>query len=284
MPGRMQRPDIPGLLQIGLAQIEPHPQSVRKRLKLYCAIQRKLGMEPTTETYGELQAAYDVFNAELFGGSLPNSLITLQRERKSYGYFSAERFQKRDGTKTDEIAMNPLYFAVVPLVEIMQTLSHEMAHLWQHHFGTPGRGRYHNAEWAEKMEAIGLMPSSTGKPGGKKTGDSMADYPIEGGPFLNACKKLLTRDYSISWYDRFPSAAIVQAGQHSHGLEMELPASLLSVASSETAQFDFATSNPAENKSNRSKYACQACGYNVWGKPALKIICGECHKVFTETR
>ena len=98
----------------------------------------------------------------------------------------------------------------------------------------------------------------------------MADYPIEGGPFLNACKKLLTRDYSISWYDRFPPAAIVQAGQHSHGLEMELPASLLSVASSETAQFDFATSNPAENKSNRSKYACQACGYNVWGKPALK--------------
>lgn len=241
-------------------------------------------MEPTTETYGELQAAYDLFNAELFGGKLPNSLITLQRERKSYGYFSAERFQKRDGTKTDEIAMNPLYFAVVPLVEIMQTLAHEMHHLWQFHFGTPGRGRYHNAEWSDKMKDSGLMPSSTGKPGGKTTGDSMADYPIEGGRFLKACAKLLTTDYRISWYDRFPSAAVVQAGQQSHGLEMELPASLLTIASNESGQIELAATGTTENKSNRSKYACSACGCNVWGKPALKIICGECHKVFTETR
>lgn len=67
--------------------------------------------------------------------------------KKSYGYFSAERFGNRDGEKTDEIALNPTYFAVVPLIEIMQTLAHEMSHVWQHHHGKPGRGRYHNREW-----------------------------------------------------------------------------------------------------------------------------------------
>ncbi|WP_374762256.1 hypothetical protein [Massilia scottii] len=78
-----------------------------------------------------------------------------------------------------------------------------MCHLWQHQHGTPARRRYHDKEWGDKMEAIGLMPSATGVPGGKKTGDKMADYPIEGGRFLEVCRGLLTRDFQISWYDRF---------------------------------------------------------------------------------
>ena len=158
---------------------------------------------PTKEAYGELQQAYDFFNEELFQGELPSCLITLQREKATFGYFSAKRFGSIQGGFTDEIAMNPTYFAAVPLLETMQTLAHEMCHLWQHHFGKPGRVRYHNDEWANKMEAIGLMPSSTGQPGGRRTGDRMADYAIEGGRFLEAAKRLITQDFRISWYDRF---------------------------------------------------------------------------------
>jgi hypothetical protein len=51
---------------------------------------------------------------------------------------------------------------------VLSTLVHEQAHLWQHHFGKPGRGRYHNREWAAKMVEIGLIPSATGEPGGKQ--------------------------------------------------------------------------------------------------------------------
>jgi predicted SprT family Zn-dependent metalloprotease len=144
---------------------------------------------PTTETYTELQQAFDHFNAQLFGGKLPPCLMTLQREKNTYGYFSAQRFVRvgEDGM-TDEIALNPVYFGIRPLVEIMQTIVHEMAHLWQFHYGTPARRRYHNREWADKMEGIGLMPSNTGEPGGKRLGDSMADYPIKGGRFLVACE------------------------------------------------------------------------------------------------
>ncbi|WP_162721499.1 SprT-like domain-containing protein, partial [Escherichia coli] len=82
-------------------------------------------------------------------------LLHLQREKQTYGYFSPERFVNSQGTRTDEIAMNPAYFAVCPPEEIMQTLCHEMCHLWQHHFGKPGRRGYHNKEWADFMEAIG---------------------------------------------------------------------------------------------------------------------------------
>ncbi|AFJ90364.1 Zinc metalloproteinase Mpr protein (plasmid) [Burkholderia sp. KJ006] len=241
-------------------------------------------MKPTAETYAELQLAYDTFNKRLFDNKLPECLITLQREKRAYGYFSAERFANRNGEKVDEIAMNPTYFAVVPLIEIMQTLAHEMAHLWQHHHGNPGRGRYHNNEWADKMEAIGLMPSNTGRPGGKRTGDQMADYPIEGGLFLEVCSDLLTGDFKISWYDRFASASHVQAGQNSFGLTLDLPEGAASVAALEGVEMAAVISpsaSGASNKSNRSKYTC-ACDINVWGKPGLNLVCGECAEQFSE--
>ncbi len=237
-------------------------------------------IKPTAETYAELQHAYDTFNAQLYEGELPECLITLQREKKAYGYFSAERFANRAGEKTDEIALNPSYFAVVPLVEIMQTLVHEMAHLWQHHRGTPGRGRYHNGEWADKMEAIGLMPSSTGQPGGKRTGDSMADYAIEGGRFLDVCRELLTQDFKISWYDRFASSDAVKAGQSSFGLSLDLPGGS-TIAAMDGIEMATGATGSTGNKSNRSKYTC-ACDINVWGKPALNIVCGDCGEQFTE--
>lgn len=243
-------------------------------------------MKPTVETYAELQLAYDTFNRRLFDNQLPECLITLQREKRTYGYFSAERFGNRQGDTVDEIALNPTYFAVVPLVEIMQTLAHEQCHLWQHHRGSPGRGRYHNGEWADKMESIGLMPSSTGQPGGKRTGDAVADYAIEGGLFLQVCRELLTQDYKISWYDRFATPEVVKAGQSSFGLSLDLPASGASIPATSGIKLaitsaDTPTPAGAGNKSNRSKYTC-SCDISVWGKPGLNINCGECAQAFVE--
>ncbi|RMX08164.1 sprT domain-containing protein [Corticibacter populi] len=256
---------------------------------------------PTHVTYDELQRAYDHFNERLFGNGLPACLITLQREKRTCGYFSAQRWASMDGRTTDEIAMNPAYFAVTPIVETMQTLVHEMVHLWQYHFGKPGRGRYHNGEWANKMEAIGLMPSSTGKPGGARTGDHMADYAIEGGPFLAACEELLTQSFQISWYDRFPAADHIahglasQAAQLSNSAAAALPiqissslASMVRGASTAIGQVsgEETTTGPqpappaAANRSNRVKYSCSGCGVNVWGKPGLNVVCGDCKVPF----
>jgi predicted SprT family Zn-dependent metalloprotease len=239
-------------------------------------------MKPTAVTYAELQQAYDTFNRLLFDNKLPECLITLQRTKSSLGYFSAERFSNHDGEKTDEIAMNPTYFAVVPLLEIMQTMCHEMAHLEQHHFGTPGRGRYHNVEWANRMESVGLMPSSTGQPGGKKTGDHVADYPIEGGRFLAACEELLTQDFKISWYDRFSTPAAIEIGQNSFSLTLDLPEGVTAIAAMEGVELAEASGGiEGENKSHRSKYTC-SCEINLWGKPGLNIICGDCGNAFGE--
>ena len=98
--------------------------------------------------------------------------------------------------------MNPIHFKSRGITEAMQTLVHEMCHLWQAHFGKPSRGRYHNAEWATKMDAVGLTPSNTGQPGGKRTGQHMADYPTPGGPFLRERAELQAIGFKVSYYDR----------------------------------------------------------------------------------
>lgn len=225
-------------------------------------------MKPTEAAYQELQVAFDHFNQTLFEGVLPPCLITFQREKRTFGYFSTKRFVTATGETTDEIAMNPAFFAVSPVGEIMQTLVHEMAHMWQEHFGDPGRRRYHNAEWAEKMESIGLMPSDTGKPGGKKTGEKMMDYSIPGGQFERACAELIEKKFQITWMDRFP---VIREGT-------EVPAFIR--LDGDGGEGEAGPLTPVENKSNRVKYQCPPCEINVWGKPGLAIICGTCNGEF----
>ncbi|WP_299496409.1 SprT-like domain-containing protein [uncultured Shewanella sp.] len=238
-------------------------------------------MTPTKTTYHELQIAYDFFNKHLFNSNLPTCLITLQREKRTYGYFSPERFINREGNKTDEIAMNPAYFAICPPEEIMQTLVHEMTHLWQHHFGQSGRRGYHNKEWANKMESLGLMPSSTGKVGGKKTGDCMGDYVIENGDFKNFCDALLTNDFKISWADRFPAREkLIQANEN--GTIKAIAEELADWGVEITNDEGELTVELLEQKPTRSKFTCPKCDDSAWGKPSLSLICGNCNVRFKE--
>lgn len=199
-------------------------------------------MKPTEETYRELNRAYVYFNERLFAGRLPYCVITLQRKKGAYGYFWGDTWHSNKGEKiTDEIALNPDTFSRAPLIEIMQTLVHEMCHLEQHHFGTPSRTGYHNKEWANMMEAVGLIPSSTGKPGGRKTGQKMGDYPEKGGVFEKAYEELINSGFSLPWIARTREK------------------------------------NPVKVAS-KTKYTCESCGLNAWGKPEINLICGDCNE------
>lgn len=228
----------------------------------------------TNDTYNELQIAYDFFNEKLFDNILPPCLITLQREKRTLGYYSWNRFVNAQGEQIDELAMNPSYFGVRTISETLSTLCHEQVHTYQFHFGTPSRNGYHNKEWANKMEEIGLMPSNTGRIGGKRTGQQMTHYIMSGGKFEKACKKLLTKKFKLSWYDKFPPITeeavkikidLENNEDETHELDKNLSIDL------ELLSFV----NEDENKSNREKYKCLSCGNQVWGKPNMKLKCGE---------
>ncbi len=240
-------------------------------------------LRPTQQTYDEMQQAFDWFNERLFEGKLPSCMITLQRNKRTMGYFSQDRFVDQSGRKADEIAMNPEYFAIQPVQEVLSTLVHEMAHQWQQHHGQPGRGKYHNQEWANKMMAIGLCPSSTGKPGGRQTGDQMDHYIVPNGVFVRCCHALLDTQFRISWYDRYP-AVVAHSSWVSENL---LEAANSSVVDAEVAENPYeaipAKTNASlslvvkpDNGSNRLKYVCPSCSAQAWGKPKLHLLCGDC--------
>ena len=247
-------------------------------------------MNPTSETYQELQTAYDHFNKELFDNELPGCLITLQREKKTFGYYSPKRFVNKQKAETDEIAMNPSYFSIRTIEETLSTIVHECVHQFQQHFGTPGRSRYHNKEWSDKMESIGLMPTSTGKEGGKKTGDRMSHYTIEGMLFDNSCKRLVTKNFRITWADRFPPVKEVESiatfSPAPDAVEGQEPVDkpIINSAAEEMKGWGIEVADiPPKKKSTRAKLSCPDCNTNVWGKPTLKILCVDCDALFAVT-
>ena len=217
--------------------------------------------DPTGEMAAALTRAYGFYNTHLFADRLPPCLITLQRRAGTYGYFAAGRFARTSQTNgmtiADEIAINPEPIGWRSVAETLSTLVHEMVHLAQQHFGTPGRGRYHNQEWARWMKAVGLHPSHSGAPGGKETGDSVSHYITEGGPFDLATAALLADGFTIPWSD----AAQPGSGGGAAGGD-----------------------GASKGKSGkRTKFICPIAGCDeaVWGKARSFVLCGH-HNVKLE--
>jgi SprT-like family len=199
---------------------------------------------PTRTTYDGLTLAYEFFNTELFGGTLPACLLTMQRQKGAYGYFSGNRFASTGDPQdiTDEIALNPAHFASRPTDATLSTLAHEMCHLWQHHAGKPSRNAYHNKEWAAKMRDIGLIPTDTGQPGGKDTGQKVTHLVEPDGRFAKACAAFLARHPTILYHDR--------AGE--------------------------GEATRKKKAASKTKYTCPDCEQNAWAKPDAHLICGDC--------
>jgi predicted SprT family Zn-dependent metalloprotease len=195
---------------------------------------------PTTEAYPELSDAYRFFNDEIFEGKLPHCMINMARKsHKTRAYYWDRRFVKGD-TVVGEISLNPDFFRLRTDRETLSTLVHEMVHCWQYNFGVPSRNGYHNKEWASAMGSVGLMPTDTGLPGGKLTGQNVTHYIVEGGRFDLACAKLLATGYKISWAS-FP----VQKKDGRGG--------------------------------KREKYICPQCALQMEGRFDAHVICGDCN-------
>jgi hypothetical protein len=150
-------------------------------------------VKPTQEQAAAYQKAFDHYNKALFSGKLPFAYLNFSRHAGAKGFFSPERWGKAGTIGTEgrihEISLNP-DLLLRPPVEYYSTLVHEMCHHWQHVSGSPSRNGYHNMEWARKMVEVGLIPTDTGEPGGKPTGQRVTHYIEPNGKFMQAFKTL----------------------------------------------------------------------------------------------
>jgi hypothetical protein len=234
--------------------------------------------QPTIAMSAELQAAFDHFNAELFEARLPPTLITLQRHRLTPGFYTPDGWvNHRDGQeRADEIALNPRYFAVQTLNESMKALVLQMTFVWQRHYGKPGRRRYANKEYGEKLVSIGLQPSHNGKPGGRTVGEKIDAFVIEGGLFERACAKLLTKDFTLSWLDRFP-VTLKQLAKTLHQLPEETRTAL---DADELAALDIQIAEGERPTASQVRYHCPVCFRKLWGKKGQEgdVACMPCQQ------
>lgn len=213
-------------------------------------------LPPSLAANAELQIAYSHFNKELFGGNLPDCVITYTRKKNVLGHFCPDRFQRIGGDLWPELALNPTYLALREDRQSLSTLVHEQVHVWRHYFGPlnrrGGRGSngYHDLPWADEMERLGLMPSDTGLPGGKRTGHRMTHYIVDGGPFDRACRELIATGFLITWRDR-----LVFTGGNSGAGDDDL--------------------EPPQKK-DRVKFTCRQCALNAWAKPSALLSCTIC--------
>ena len=195
---------------------------------------------PTPAQFGAYNGMFDYFNGRLFGGSLPSVLLNFSRLNRTYGFFAPERWAGQGKDRAHEISLNPQHLKTRKPEEVASTLVHEMVHLWQHERGEPSRSGYHNREWAEKMLEVGLIPSSTGQPGGKQTGQHMTHYIDPTGEFLRAWSSM-PGELWLPW------AGIPEG-------ERRRPTV----------------------KRYRFAYECPKGHGKVWGRPGLALVCGEC--------
>jgi len=210
-------------------------------------------MKPTEE-YANYQHAFDYFNGELFGGRLPPCLITFQRRRNARGYFAPLGIAARHNVtlRTNEIAMNPDTFVGRNDKGILSTLVHEMVHLWQAHEGKPGRGGYHNRQWAREMLRLGLRPISYDQPG-KMTGQCVTHEIIVEGAFDKAADRLLASGFRLRW-----QSALVNIPEGNGAAPLEVVP-----------------------KRNKVTYTCPVCAQKAWAKPRARLLCGFCGEPMT---
>lgn len=217
--------------------------------------------KPTKRFYGLFQYIFDFYNGELFDDEIKDCLIVIARQKNVAGHYAHKRWFHVKDQETDELALNPSMFVKFPLIEICQTVVHEMCHGWQYHYGKPSRAGYHNKEWANKMIEVGLMPSTTGTVGGKIVGQGMNDYPLEGGKFMEVTEELMNSDLFT-------------------GLYLEVNPEIADLINENSPLFDQVkdlTLAQIESKPKgpiKAKYSCNCS--NVWGRPDLELHCKLC--------
>ncbi len=94
------------------------------------------------------------------------------------------------------------------------------------------------------MHEIGLIPTDTGREGGKETGQKVSHLIEANGRFAVAVQKFLVVHPTFLYYD--------QAGE--------------------------SNTTRTKKRASKTKYTCPVCGLNAWAKPDALLLCGECHE------
>lgn len=236
---------------------------------------RRNASNPTEEVAQDFNTGFGFLNERLFDNRLALPIMQFVRKKNMLGAFKFNRYASTDGRVAHEILLNPEYLPLLHDFDVLSVLSHQMGHQFREEYGPPPRRQqasgYHDEAFAEVMEARGVITSSTGAPGGKRTGAKMLHYVVPDGPFDLAARELLASGFGFRWRDLVIEP---QQGDSSDRDDGANPRSRSSTAAQAAK-----TVRAKKKDDSKTKFTCWGCGLNAWSKPSASLKCAPCDLV-----
>lgn len=216
-------------------------------------------MKQTTKmsrAVGQLEKMYNCLNGDFFGGALPVPIITVQSKPGTMGHCTVAKVWRKPDEDTYElnIAAEVLDY---PIEETLDTILHEMVHLWCREQGikeVSRNGRYHNGRFRVEAEARGLECVYTGEKWGwnTKPGDRLVEYA-------------LSRDWNEIRISRNAGQPMAWTG-----------------GGATAGQPGPQGVKQGKKPSSTRKLQCPCCGNSVRATKAVRIMCMDCMEQMKE--
>ena len=208
-------------------------------------------MKETTKmsrAVGQLEKMYNTLNLDKFEGALPTPIITVQSKPGTWGHCSRARVWQRKDEETYEMNIAAETLSA-PIEEIIDTLLHEMVHLYcrENNIKETSRGgKYHNGRFKALAEKVGLICVKEGQYGWNTVGtgnDALIEYALDKG----WSEIMLNRQTMFK-------VGITGAGAAHSG----------------------APTSGAKAPSSTRKLQCPCCKNSVRATKAVRIMCMDC--------
>lgn len=216
-------------------------------------------MKETTKmsrAVGQLEKMYNTLNLDKFDGALPTPIITVQSKPGTWGHCSTAKVWKRKDDESYEMNI-AAEMLDAPIEEILDTLIHEMVHLYcrENDIQEVSRGgKYHNGKFKELAEAKGLICVKAGQYGWNTVGtgnDGLIEYALSKG----------WSEIRISRGQTWGRLGIAGSGAAHGGAEVE---------------------TGGKRPSSTRKLQCPCCKNSVRATKAVRIMCMDCMKQMNE--
>lgn len=205
----------------------------------------------------ELEKAFNLLNADIFGGELPTPIITVIPTPRAYAhYVPFDIWETKDCKKREiNIASGTLDR---PLENILASLVHEMVHMYNdvvlNEADTSNKGVYHNKVFKREAESHWLIVSRSERYGYSHTepSEKLLEWVLE--------------------HDELREIEMCRAN----------PLAPVKGVGARTGSFDGSIAVGTALKSHHRKYICPCCGNSVRATKAVNIMCMDCNEQMIE--
>lgn len=197
----------------------------------------------------------------------PFALAINDRCRRSVGAYvcSNSLFDTSKGKRVQYLALNPRYFKD-GAGKILQTLVHELCHVYENAYIHVPRGGYHDRQWADLMRDCGLEPAYL-----NRSRTAVNQTVIEGGEFGKFLDEFERDNPGYFTLVEYTVGTVEDYRRSNPDEEVD----------GEDARADNADKPLKRYNRNKTKYVC-SCGNKVWGKAGLHVRCEDCTEEFAE--